>query len=95
LSGISDRILALVTAMPTLHELIAGRLTVTGVSPAMAGRIAALVEQDLHMTGHCIVKTSQLDLIVDELTRLQSTAKMLADACVRMEQQWPMPKEGR
>lgn len=81
--------------MPTLHELIAGRLTATGVSPAMAGRIASLIEQDLHRTGHCVVKTSQLDFITAELVTLHGSMKMLADACVRMEQQWPMPKEHR
>lgn len=82
-------------AMQILHDLIAGRLAATGVTPALAARMAALIEQDLRMTGHCVVKTSQLDFITAELVNLAGSVKTLADACVRMEQQWPMPKEQR
>lgn len=79
--------------MPTLGELIAGRLAVTGVAPELAARIAALIEQDLHKTGFCVVRTSQLDFITAELVNLTGNLKMLADACVRMEQPWPMPRD--
>lgn len=71
--------------MPTVAEIIAARLSSTGMDPAFAARLTALILDDLREAGYGAVQIRQVNCLVDEMIRLESEANLLLEAGQRLQ----------